>query len=1082
MMKKKRTNLVFLASSALALSFGVTACNDQGEINVPTPDMDFAAVLESGRHVIYMPVEGHEEEYEYDYARALESNKPKKMTTTYRFSIAREFRQYATVDEETGKITPVAPSGNISFPIKVEGGDAEDLEEITWKSRQCFIRVVDKKPNANKGANYSTDPEQKTDILGQLEGFAMNNFLTGITLFENGGYIRYHDRVKLPVESYVDGYGFGLLSEGHLTGQLPNGAYNKKYLQSVTSSETYTINAWNATGSQVGDLNGYITSGFWSQKLGKNEAGEDAAVWYPSLAADHINKYDLDEGGVLRDADNLRPVPVDNNGRLVTKGDGTPEHPDTTNELGLYRRWRVYVKTGRSNSEHPIKYRGAGQWNNRPIALEDYEFVFKLLLTQSAALTRGAELASDTSYGIKGAYNYFRKTKNSTYTQADYEWTQQRDSIGIKLGQVGDDELGNGEFIEFELVNPVDAFTAMYTLSSSLYSPIPEDFMKQVGGSGNWVAGGKKYGTWSGAGAGDDDTAWIKSHTICTGPYYIERWDLGKTIVFGRNNDWYECDATCDGTPATSNPNKRYHIPGVVITVNTNAAKDPDTAYKMLGKEQIDSCAVPKSILEKYGPDIDKDLKAKGDSTFKLNVNSCTQERSDYLFGTNGVIKKHTTPRTVHPWMSNNNFLRGLFWSIKRKEFADARGVGPSYEYFADSYQSDPDNNTSYNRTGAHAKAIESFDKLLVERDPITGDLKYPYGYNEDIAVSYFQMAVSEMLEDGTIKKLGTPSNPKKLTIDIWWMYQSDIDEYGKDIKNYFKDAFENNAVCGNRLVLNVKNHAVTQWEQVYNDHLMTGDFDLGFGAISGNTLNPLNFMEVLRSDNSSKFTLNWGADTGVISEQFPINYDDKEWTYDALWAAGDHGVIASDGKEVEAVTSGYMTAPRVLDHPEQLIEGGDLSKGGILHIPFTFVQVESGVELEITRIKIYLVGSDSYEVRPEDIEYEYDVHDNITAINITISQATGAKLNDDIFEGNELAEKIKDLDPNKDKELIESLQTPFRYSTYISESQTSPYEFWQVEIYYNLTIDDGMATENVFYVKKNASEVSSAKYSALKF
>jgi hypothetical protein len=55
-------------------------------------------------------------------------------------------------------------------------------------------------------------------------------------------------------------------------------------------------------------------------------------------------------------------------------------------------------------------------------------------------------------------------------------------------------------------------------------------------------------------------------------------------------------------------------------------------------------------------------------------------------------------------------------------------------------------------------------------------------------------------------------------------------------------------------------------------------------------------FMEVLKSDNSSGFTLNWGTDTNSIDQL--IEYNGKKFTYDALWQAADTGtVVDASGK-----------------------------------------------------------------------------------------------------------------------------------------------------------------------------------------
>ena len=77
---------------------------------------------------------------------------------------------------------------------------------------------------------------------------------------------------------------------------------------------------------------------------------------------------------------------------------------------------------------------------------------------------------------------------------------------------------------------------------------------------------------------------------------------------------------------------------------------------------------------------------------------------------------------------------------------------------------------------------------------------------------------------------------------------------------------------------------------------MMLGQFDIGFGSVSGNTLDPLNFLEVLKSDNSSTFTLNWGLNTNATDPDHLIEYDGKLWSFDALWTVADHGGYVVDG------------------------------------------------------------------------------------------------------------------------------------------------------------------------------------------
>lgn len=1023
----KKFKYVFLSSITMAAALVITACNtgnkggggQSGEFN-------FNLVFDSGRS-------GKLYKGEEETLLILESN-PGKKAREYTFSlVGQNASSYVTVsfneDQKSftvipEEVTPVTETGTaVKVGIRV-------TETSSNTKRTEFFTIGQRYPAANTGYNFSSDTAKKEEILGKLEEYAMKNYLTGITLFENGGYVRYSKRVHLGTSNYVTGYGFGLLTEGWLDDTwTPSVSAYKNYLRSAQSSDPGNISGWNATGSQVGDLYGYITSSFWGTKLNNAKTGY---VWYPILAADDCED----------------PIPLD--------GDET-----TT----IHKKYRVYVKTG------TIAYRSpnGGTYDNRPVALEDYITTFQLLLTQSSGLVRGSELATDTSYGFKGAYSYFRKTKKVTPDEADTFWNDM--TVKGQLGIVGGHD-GNGDYIDFEFLNPIDVFTAKYTLSSSLYSPIPKDYLRQIGGNNNWIKGGEEFGTGSKSPQTAPKTGEILGKVLCLGPYYLEEWVTDKEIIFKRNDNWFEYVDTKE----TDKP--RYRIPGVHMLIVTAATQQDDAIYNQFNSGLLDSTGIPVSRMSEK---LESDLPTKGDSTFKLNVNSCTQERWDELFWSNKYpdVSKPTSRYIVKPWMSNKNFLNGLFWSINRSQFARDRGVNPSYNYFADAYMSDPINGESYNSTTAHELAEKGFDEKLPTSD---------YGFDISKATAYFDLAVKELVNSGDIT-LGTKTNKTKITIDIQWMYANDEITYGQDIANYFTAAFNNENVGDGRVELVVNHNADSDWQQVYNDHLMVGKFDLGFGAISGNTLNPLNFLEVLKSDNSSGFTLNWGKDTAKVDPDDPICFEveesgesvKKEWSFDAAWAAADHGAVIKDGEAVDSVTLGYTTAPT-----KEGVGINRLAEGGIMEVPFEFVEVDDGVDFDIDRVQISLVGYGSITIDESNIELLYKEDgktirafrvnfDNVTTKEEYDDLTFSAYVNKMLFEGLKLQKQIDNLDPADPRyqEKVDDYRNPFAYDYYES--------YWWIDVYFNITIKGSVPTENYYFVEKINSKTPNSSYSLAK-
>ena len=929
------------------------------------------------------------------------------------FSFESSDPTVASVDAN-GNITPLK-AGSVYFrAIETSSNSSAELANE--------IQVLPAANKATGGFNYSAanDIATRTEILGKLEKYVMDAHLTGITLFDNGGYVKYNKpRVHLGTENYITGYGFGLLREGYLEGGTisePTEAY-RDYYHTAFSQDPMTINAMNESGSQVSDLSSYISSAYYGTKMASNKKEYE---WYPLLAKDEVYKPTVDgSGNVTGNASTKskqeRPIPL-----------------EAHNDLGLYKKWRIYVKTGATEG---IKYRFDGDdstrkstFDGRNVDISDYEFIYQFLLTGKNGMSRGSEMAGDTSYGIKGALKFFNDTLTETnQANIDKKWNDMKNSgeLGVKAGTDGKGQ----EYIDLELINPVDEFTAMYTLSSSLVSPLPRAFFEDIGG-GKIIDAALKYGNFNGE--GDDK---ICNYVLSVGPYRLTSWKKNQLIIFSRNDSWYEVNSTT------------YRIKGIYQRL-IDTSEDTELVYSEFTKNNnLDVCGIPisKIATERNQDDV---YQTKGDSTFKLNVNSCTQEQWDDLFGPNGRINKGSSWE-VKPWMSNSNFLDGLFFSINRKQFAEKRGVQPSINYFSDAYLSDPERGESYNDSQAHKDAVKNYHS--VGADGVDN-----YGYDYGRAVQAFRAAVNELSMTGKLVK-GTKSNPLEIKISVCWMYPTDVQEYGEDIAYYFEQAFNDDAVCGGTVKLKVKNEYVTDWQDVYNKRMKIGQFDLGFGAISGNTYNPLNFLEVLKTDNSSTFTLNWGEDTAKFSEKNPIYYNGKKWSFDALWSCADHGGIARDGVNVEPVQKcykgavSYQTAHE--DHgPSDKWKGGDevyqLGKGWTsFEVPLEF-EVTDHVSYELNRVVVNAAGIGNVT---DGVTWEWKDSSH-KVLKVTISEAAGKTISEGIRDN-----VFKDDEKDGDNEWK---QNPFLISKYD--------ELWAFGIYYTMTIEGSRPNENYYSVKIN--------------
>ena len=716
--------------------------------------------------------------------------------------------------------------------------------------------------------------EERAKILGNLEKYAVDNYLTGITMFSNGSYVCYNSRYVPEPREYISGYGWGTRREGKLTKAIENctSGGNPWHYQIGTSALPQTANARNASGSDVSDFDAYISSAYYGTRLNSTKDGYE---WIPVLAK----------------ADCPRPIAIGDN-----------EQP---NDATLNRRWRIYVRTGRDAPKYATgsTLSQFSKFNGQEVKLEDYLTRLKFRLTRYNSQYRGAEITTGVS-GITGAANYYNHTGSKPSDGSlwnDELWDKYRTQT--KNLFTGSDE--KGEYIEFNLLYPCTQFYARYYLSSSLYAPLPEAFLKETG-------------TDYGSNLANSKTITPKDTTLSVGPYYITDWKTGDHIFIAKNEGYHEkVDTFSDGSTRNI-----YQIQGFDWTV---VSSQNAIIQQRFLDGQIDSYSPDKDALKagSFGTNGTaasdgtgnngrtwKSYKTKADSNFKININATNEEQWNKRFGTNGSVYKHDSSVSASKYtkfyLSNKNFLNFLSFGLDRQTICQSRGRTPTQEYLSDNYLIDPENSVSYNSTDAH-KAV------LADRYNET------YGYNADAAEAQLDKARQEVIipnksKLSTKNQSGTPGtsqNPYVVSLKRNWRNSGDVDSYGdvfdswtKIANNLFKQKYN-----GSYEFMVVQEDGGSDYNAVY-DARKRGEFQLGFGAITGNALDPLSFREVLKSDNSSGFTLNWGPDTSEVSDS--IVYDGKKWSYDGLWKAGTTvAALDNEGKlaRVENVSTGGTTS-----------------------------------------------------------------------------------------------------------------------------------------------------------------------------
>ncbi len=702
--------------------------------------------------------------------------------------------------------------------------EAATLAEVRAAYEAGFKAIVKAIPAADGVYSFKKESDAElTNVLGILEQYAVVKGLTGISLFEDAGYTLYNPRVTLGTENYIIGYGFGTLAEGAITADLEyetNEAW-KRYYHTFETNDPGTLNYLNDQGAQVGDLYAYIAGSYMENFMNETKDGYD---WVPALAK------------------------------------SKPEAVNDEDGDGFATTWRYEVRTGKDG----LKYKTGSEledrkaFDGREVALEDYITPFKLLLTQSNKLFRGSEMANSDTSAFVGIKAYYDGSANGFNQEL---W----DKVGIRAY-----EEDGKSYLEFTFVEPQKSFYAMYYTSSSLYMPIPQEFIDLV-----TVKNYLSYNT--------DKTETPVDNTLSLGAYYLERYDQDQQIVFAKNPYYVYADT-------------KYAIPGIHVKIFPAAQEDTTAAFNEFLAGHFDASGIPQEYLNEYKND-PRARRANGTSNFKLNVNACDEATWELLFGENG--KATQTPKdsywTVKPALGNSHFVKALSYSIDRKNFADARGSIPSVDYLSTNYMSDPENGISYSSTDAHKKAVET---LLDDTDG--------YGYSLELARDYFRMALTELEADGAYAP-GTKENPTVIHIEIGWQVATHEERYHNEIKNFLETAFNDDSVCGGVYQLSVDFWVGNVWTDIYYNKMMVGQFDLGFGSISGNPLNPLDFISVLSSDLSisNNFTLNWGTDTND-PDVYPIVYKNMRWSYDALYKAANSTAIVSKGQNTEAVNIEY--------------------------------------------------------------------------------------------------------------------------------------------------------------------------------
>lgn len=537
-----------------------------------------------------------------------------------------------------------------------------------------------------------------------------------------------------------------------------------------------------------------------------------------------------------------------------------PEAMNDDDGNGAATKWRFQVRTGADGLKYSTlsEMESRKAFNDRPVELEDYLTPYKLMLTQSNNLYRGGEMANNSTGAIVGVKAFYDGTANG-FNQTLW------DQVGIKAY-----EEDGKSYLEIEYTQELSPFYAMYYCNSDLYAPLPQDFVDLV--TVQNLMGFNK-----------EATETPVDNSLSTGFYTLEKYTKDQEIVFKKNPNWPLADT-------------KYNIEGYHIRIFPAANTDTEAAFNEFLAGHTDGASVPQTRLDEYRND-PRARTVAGDTVWKLNINALDQETWIQLFGENGTVKQNdpTNYWECEPALNNAHFRQGILLSIDRVTFANARAYKPSVDFFPPTYLWQPEQGLAYSDTEEHKTVVK----------PLTEGTD-GYGYSLELARDYFRAALMEMESEG-IYSPGTPENPTVITLEIAWLAASQEESIHNELKNYMETAFNDPSVSGGKYKLECEFWVGAQTTDVYYNKILVGQFDIGFGSISGNQLNPLDFMSVLSAnqDISNGFTLNWGSDTND-PDVYPIVFQGQRYSYDALYNAANTQVIASEGASTDVLSFEY--------------------------------------------------------------------------------------------------------------------------------------------------------------------------------
>ena len=871
--------------------------------------------------------------------------------------VDREGKDATSIVADDGTITAPSVTQKTIYEVYLFAGDSANRV----KKPLTLTVIPDGSLAADEYYDFSSlGNAERTKMTAEAERYLLNNGLAPITFVDDGGYQLYSDRVHsefLDDNNYITGYGFGIFDYGSITKEMEKEqtpAY-KLFLHSQVdaTSDTGSFNYLGSNSAAVSTFYEYISQ-----------------YYFRTLVNEKGNGYEYTNGLSRLDA----PIAV---------------NPD---ENGASDTWKIMLRVGGSTANESLgvtpgfNFRTATTdsklkaYDNRPIQLKDYLTPFKLLATASVGWFRGSEQAAETTVNrqIKGFAEYYQSSGGFTELESDEEFMKK---VGVKI-----DPTDNSITITFN--GKITPDYAEYQLNGLWCNPISEEFVKDLGG-GDVIKGAKTYGNGS-------DGLTPKDTMLCVGPYYTMTYESKKTVAYAKNESW----------PLTKDNYGRdlYQIKGFHLNINSALATDPNTIIKMFEQGLTDSSNIPSDYWNKYATSPLR-KKVPGSGYFPIYFINTFDKRSwEELFGKTG------TDWEVKPILSNENFYKGLIVGIDRNTIADYYHSGAGFGIHEPTTRVSPKSSTAYNDSDEHKAVMEEVFGSTMDAEN--------YSQWKNNAADYFEAAIQEELEAGHYS-LGTSSSPTVVSMKLVSTDDPTRQYCDNVIFSGWESAFElavqshiNDKGVNDWVDPTTKKSLITLDVSAENASMSLGDTQLQnmilyegvkvgkydgqtVFRVTGNGLDAFNNMNKYMSNDSSGFTLNFGVDTGIPTGD--IAYDDKYWSFDALWGAANGGVLTdeigaqanlfsfdSNGADISGDTKTKLTVTMPVDVNTKYVSNIKVYRDeidlttGVEEYKLTNAKVENGsVTIEFdgnSLIPGALLGEDYAAYTYIDFMFEYDV------------------------------------------------------------------------------------------------------------